>query len=408
MPFAVAVPSDPAVRRLALARLISATGSMAASTALAAVLYARTGSAAWVSAALFVSFGTPAVFSPLAGTLSDRLDRRQILIASDLLGAACFAAMALVTAPAALLALAFPAALAASPFLPASGAMVPALVLPERLPWANARLAVARNVGVLVGPLLGGLLVAVASGAVAFSVNAASFALSAVLIATLRGSFRPFAREGGADDAASPEPKASGIGEGFRLILREPTLRALTLGFVLVDCGTGMVMPADPALAHLFGAGSTGYGAMVALWGGGGVVAARFATAALDRRSEPVVIVGSAIVLAFSYALTAVAPWFGLVLVAFAAGGASMGLAGIAEDLLLQRRTSDDVRGRVFAAHIAAVQLSLATPLLLSGFVVNALGPRAVLGIGAGLASCGVLALTALLRRRAASAAVRA
>jgi MFS family permease len=318
--------------------------------------------------------------------------------------------MALVTAPAALLALAFPAAVAASPFTPASGAMVPALVLPERLPWANARLAVARNVGVLVGPLVGGLLVAVASGAVAFSVNAASFAVSAALIATLRGSFRVSA--GGSGDAiagaASPEPKASGIGEGFRLILREPTLRALTLGFVLVDLGTGMVMPADPALAHLFGAGPTGYGAMVALWGGGGVVAARFATAALGRRSEPVVIVGSAIVLAFSYALTAVAPWFGLVLLAFAAGGASMGLAGIAEDLLLQRRTSDDVRGRVFAAHMAAVQLSLATPLLLSGFVVNALGPRAVLGIGAGLASCGVLALAALLRRRAASAAVRA
>jgi MFS family permease len=395
--FAVPVPSDPAVRRLALARLISATGSVAANIALASVLYARTGSAAWVAAALFISFATPALFSPLAGTLGDRLDRRRLLIASDLFGAACFTAMALVTAPAALLAVAFPAALAAAPFLPASGAMVPALAPAERLTWANARLAVARNAGTLVGPVLGGVMVAVASGSAAFAVNAASFAVSAVLIATLRGSFRASQR------AAERAP--SRIGEGVRLVLREPTLRALTLGFVLVDFGTGMVMPADPALAHLFGTGSTGYGLMVALWGAGGVVASRFAGGVLDRRSEPAVIVASAGVLGLSFALTAVAPWFALALAALAAGGASMGMAGVAEDLLLQRRVADEVRGRVFAAHLAAVQLSLAVPLLFSGFVVNALGPRAVFGIAAGLAACGLLALTTLLRRRAATAA---
>src|SRR5205823_993853 len=186
---AVNVPSDAALRRLASARLVSVAGSVSAGVALAAVLYARTGSAAWVGAALLIALGTPAALSPWAGALADRLDRRRLLIASDLCGAACFAAMALVTDPAALVVLAFPAAVAAAPFLPASGALVPSVVDPARLNWANSRLALARTTGQLVGPLVGGGVVAGLNGSAAFVLNCASFVVSAALIATLRGQF---------------------------------------------------------------------------------------------------------------------------------------------------------------------------------------------------------------------------
>jgi len=198
----VPIPSDVAVRRLALARMVSMAGSASASVALAAVLYARTGSAAWVAAELFISFATPALASPLTGTLGDTLDRRTLLICSDVLGAGCFAVMALVHAPAALLALSFPAALAASPFLPASSAMVPALAAPERLPWANARMAIARNAGALAGPALGGGVVSLLGGSAAFALNAASFVASAALIGTLHGDFR--ARPAPHGDTDSP------------------------------------------------------------------------------------------------------------------------------------------------------------------------------------------------------------
>ena len=150
-----------------------------------------------MSAALFISFATPAVLNPLAGGIADRFDRRRVLIASDLLGALCFVGMAFASAPALLVALAFPAGVAEAPFLPASGGLVPSLADPARLGEANSRLAVAKTVGTVAGPILGGGLVAVFSGHAAFAFNAASFLGSAALIATIRGSFRavPSARQ---------------------------------------------------------------------------------------------------------------------------------------------------------------------------------------------------------------------
>src|SRR4051794_39815232 len=97
------VPSHSAVRRLALARGISFCGSTSAYVALVSLVYQRTGSPAWVSAAALASFAVPALVSPLAGAVGDRYDRRTTMVASDLLAAACFVAMALANAPAALL-----------------------------------------------------------------------------------------------------------------------------------------------------------------------------------------------------------------------------------------------------------------------------------------------------------------
>jgi MFS family permease len=385
---AVPTPSRIAVQRLAAARLISVTGTVSASVALALVLYARTGSAEWVGLALLIAFAVPALMSLVSGVLSDRLDRRRLLIASDLLGAVCFAAMALVHAPALLLGLAFLAAAVTAPFLPASGAMVPAVAAADELSRANSSLAMARNAGTLAGPLVGGGLVAISGASTVFVFNAASFVLSAVLIATLRGDFRAAPRESGASSSAL---------EGIRLILREPVLRSLTLGFIFVDIGNGIALPAEVPIAKLFGTGATGYGALVAAWGLGGIAGARGAKSLLERFEEPPVLTASAAVLAACLAAVAVAPWFGIVLLGFAVGGVSMSAAGVGEDVLLQRQVADDVRGRVYAAHIAAIYVSLGAPLPVAGLLVDTWGPRATFGLAAGSSLLGFVALSALL-----------
>jgi hypothetical protein len=79
-----------------------------------------------------------------------------------------------------------------------------------------------------------------------------------------------------------------------------------------------------------------------------------------------------------------------------------MSVAGVGEDLVLQRRVADAVRGRVYAAHIAAVQLSLAVPLLGAGALVDALGPQPVFGMAAGAVVLGVAALGSLIGRAGA------
>lgn len=75
-------------RRLALGRLISLTGGSAAFIALTATIYDETGSAAWLSAALFAGVVGTVVAAPFSGWLGDRYDRRRVLIAADLAAAA--------------------------------------------------------------------------------------------------------------------------------------------------------------------------------------------------------------------------------------------------------------------------------------------------------------------------------
>lgn len=99
-------PSRSAARRVALARLISLTGTEAAFTALLFVLFDRTGSSRWVSLALLLTFGTRGHLTPLGGSLGYRFDRRRVLIVSELLGAVCFTVLAFARTPAPLLALA--------------------------------------------------------------------------------------------------------------------------------------------------------------------------------------------------------------------------------------------------------------------------------------------------------------
>jgi predicted MFS family arabinose efflux permease len=137
---------------------------------------------------------------------------------------------------------------------------------------------------------------------------------------------------------------------------------------------------------------------MAAVWGAGGIAGAQIAPRLLRARAEPPVLAVAAAALGLALGLVAVAPWFAIALAGLVAGGAAMAVTGVGEDLLLARRVADAVRGRVYAAHLAVVQASLAVGLLGSGALVDTLGPQAVFGIAAGSVALGVLALARLLR----------
>src|SRR4029079_9992466 len=113
--------------------------------------------------------GVAALF---AGSLGDRFDRKRVMVLSDLGGALAFGAMAFITDPAWLLGVAFLSALAESPFLAASAAAIPNLVDEEDFCWANGLLMIGRNVGIIVGPLIGGVLIATIGAGSVFGMNA--------------------------------------------------------------------------------------------------------------------------------------------------------------------------------------------------------------------------------------------
>jgi len=225
-----------AVRRVTAAQIASIAGTEAAEIALVYAVYQRTGSAAWVAAALLFSFGTLAVATPLAGSLGDRFDRRTVMVVSDLAGGACFAALAFARSTSSLLALAFLAALTSSPFNAAADAAVPNLVLPDDLAWANGTISFGRSLGFVVGPAAGGLLVAAAGVPAVFLINAGSFVLSAALVLTVRGSFA---------GSRNDEEHHRGLRAGFRFIVHDATLSRMTLAFAVFTLAIGSVLVAE-------------------------------------------------------------------------------------------------------------------------------------------------------------------
>jgi MFS family permease len=373
-----------AVRRVAAARLISVVGSEAAFTALLFTLYRRTGSPAWVSAALLATFGTVGLLSPVAGSLGDRFDRRRVMIASDILGAACFAALALVRSPGALVALAFLAAVTESPFLPASSAAIPNLAGIDDLAWANSTVYLGSNLGFLVGPFLGGALVAAVGAAWVFRLNAASFVVSAVLVAGVRGSF-----SGRREDAQEHR----GLRAGFRFIMRDRVLRTLTLAFAVFVLAVGSVLVAELPLVTSFHAGSLGFGLMATFWGTGALAGA-LAARRLTEQTERTALVTFSFVTAAAIGSIAMLPSLLPILLALLVAGCSDGVVDVAAETLIQRRSPDAVRSRVSAAVDGVVSTVFAISFLFAGAVVVTLGPRAAYAIAG--AGCGLTAFMLL------------
>ena len=393
-------PSRSPVRRIAAARLISLTGGAAAYIALTFTIYERTGSAWWLSATLFLTFGVTGLVSPLAGFLGDRFDRRRVMIWSDLAGAACFAAMAVVRTPVALLSFAFLSTLAEAPFLSASAAAIPNMVSDRDLSWANSLVSMARYAGITLGPVLGGVLLHSLGASSVFAANAATFVMSAVLVFTVRV---PFSRRSTRDDGGEHR----GVRAGFRFLVRDGVLRRITLAWIVMVLGLAMAMVADTPLSISFGQGSRGLGLIVACWGAGSVVGAYLGRYLNERTERFAVVFGTATIAVTSLG-AGLSPVFWPIL-AFVLGqgiGDSVSLVG--EQGIRQRRTPDAVRSRVMAASEAAWQLAMAVAFVLAGFVLDAVGPQGVYVIGGLAAGAAAIVLLPVLRDDAARPTVAA
>ena len=379
-----------AVRRIAVARLISIAGGAAAYTALMFTIYERTGSPTWLSATLFLTFGVSGFFSPIGGMIGDRFDRKRVMIVSDLLGAACFVAMAFTGDPAWLLVFAFLSAVCETPFWSASGAAIPNLVPSDQLSWANGLVQLGKNAGITLGPAVGGLLLAWIGPSWVFTLNAVSFVVSAALVATVHARFS-------ADRTEEQEHEHRGLRAGFVFIARDRLLRTLVIAYVALVFGMGFVMVADVPLVELFDAGAFGYGLLITCWGGG-AVAGSFAGRWLNEDKEPKVLFLGLLLIGLTTAAIAVSPWFAPILVLALLSGLGDAVTIVADQGIQQRRTPDVVRSRVMAATEALVTVSYAVALAFAGRVLEAIGPQQVYLIGGATAILGAGLLWPALR----------
>lgn len=373
------------IRRLAAASAVSGTGDWAATVALSLTVFARTGSTVWLSAAFLFTQLPSAVAAPLTGLIADRLDRRRVMISCDLLAAVTWAGMIWTHRPVWLIALGSTAVLLHAPFGPSSQSAIPNLAGPADLAWANGTLSAASSLGTLVGPAIGGVLYSATGPGPAFGVNALSFAISACLVTVISGPFR-------SDGRQASEHGRVGVWDGARFLLSQPTLLTLTVVGAVTFMATEIAAVADLPLIHQFGVGGTGYGIMNVAWGAGGLIGARLAARTISEATEITAAVLGVIVFGAFVAAVGACLWFPVIpalmfLFAGADAFAFVGFGGI-----YQRRTPDNVRGRMFAAVGAVTRLATALSFAAAGFVVQAVGWRPVY-LGGGLVdvACGVL-----------------
>jgi MFS family permease len=405
-----------AFSRLFSAQLISFAGDWFATVAILGLALELTGSPTVASLLLVVQTGAFALASPIAGVLADRFDRRRLMVIADLSRVPVALAFLLVRDPGTLwIAFVAVAALSfgAAVFEPTSSASLPNLVDDDDLGEANVLIGSAWGTMLAVGAAIGGLVAATFGREVAFGVNAASFAASAVLILGIR---RPFSRRGvdAGEHHALPHAGLRGISESIRVVLRfargNRTLAALLLSKTTFGVGTGVIVMLAVFGRDVFGAGDVGIGVLFAARGLGALIGPFLARSivGLTDRGLLMGIAGSFVTYAVGYSLLPFSPvlWVAAicVFVAHLGGGSQWMLSSYG----LQRAAPDHIRGRVFSFDYGLVTVTIALSTLVAGILAERLAPEVttwvMVGLAATAASGWVVLARPIIRRSGRSA----
>jgi MFS family permease len=231
------------------------------------------GSAATLGLVLLVRSAARILILLVGGAVGDRVRRRPLMLIGDSIQALAVGAIALLVSNGQLhvwhlLVLGAITGAGSGILLAASTALVPQLVTDEFLPSANSLTSTSRLLAfAMIGPAVGGVLVAALGTALAFSVDAASFLASIAALALIRP--RPM----------KPVPSASilkDVREGFVYVRRRPWLwvTLLAVGTVGNFVAFGPLSVLVPLLVRSLGGGADSLGVVFAGFGVGGVAAA--------------------------------------------------------------------------------------------------------------------------------------
>lgn len=384
---------------LLAANAVSMNGNALAQLAIPWFVLETTGSAAraGLAAACGLLPSIPAAF--FGGVLVDRLGHKRASVGADLASAL---AVALIPALHArglltfglLLALVFLGAL-----LDAPGATARASLLPDlaglarlRLERANAVHEVIESGAQSTGPLLGGLAIAWLGPAAVLWADAATFAVSALLVAAAVPAWRGAARPSAAG------PRRAELLAGLRFVLGDRPLRSIfvsaaALNF-LISPTLAVVLPYHMKTAY---DDAAGLGFAIAAFGGGSVVGAAVFGAVGGRLPRRGLFVVGVCAIGAAIATLATLPPAPVMIGAMLLGGIVSGPNGPLVATVLQERTPAALRGRVFGATTAVGFAAAPLGVLLAGSLLETVGVQATLVSIAAV----FLAVTLLLARDA-------
>ena len=384
-------------RRLWVAQIVSEIGDWFYTLSIYTLLLQLTGHAGSVALALVLQVSPQTLVGPTAGVVNDRIKRKHVMIAADLIRCVVVLMMLSVRS-ASMVWLVYPLLLAettmAAFFEPARSAVIPNIAASEEVLVANTLSSATWSVNLLIGASVGGVVAAFLGRNAAFILNALSFLISALLIGGMHF------REPHAEAAAPLRPRDlvdfSPIKEGIDYIRSHPTL----LPAVFAKAGELMVGPSwviftvmgarefavrghglDSARGAMLGMsillGGRGLGALV-----GPLISARWA-GHNDHRLRLGILLGY-ITIAFGYGLIGVSRtvWLAAACAMLAHAGGST--VWVFSTTLLQLRTEDRFRGRVFSADLGLASFTFATTAYLCGRFLDLGIPARTMATGTG------------------------
>jgi predicted MFS family arabinose efflux permease len=379
-------------RQVWLGQVVSQMGDWFDTIALYTIILRLSGSGRAIGLLLVARFVPSFVFGSLSGVVADRFSRRSIMIVSDLLRAVVVLGFLFVRRADQLWIVYFLTVLqlALSTFFePAKTAVIPSIVSDRELVSANAISSVTWSVMLTLGAAIGGLVTGWFGTDVAFVLDALTYLLSAALIASVRIPKRP-ARE----KQRLTVNRALGISEtieGIRYVKRRPRVFALLMVKPAWGLGGGILTLLAVFGEKIFPVGqspATGIGVLFAARGIGtavGPIVARRISAEGKGRMQASI--GIAFIIAgVFYVMFGIANSFVLALIVLGLAHAGGSTLWVFSTVLLQRGVEDDFRGRVFAAELALLTLTMAISNYATGELLDRFGQSArtvAVGIGA-------------------------
>ncbi len=402
-----------------LAGFVSTIGDFALFIALPFYIYDLTGSAL-LTGGMFVAQTLPSLlWGSLAGVFVDRWDRRRTMIVADLTRAAVLLLLLQVHSRD-WIALVYVAAFIESSmsqfFNPAKSALVPQLVDEQELLGANSLTAMGDALPRLVGPALGGVLLATLGFNSVIWVDTISYLISAALLFLVVLAPRPTT-----ETAAVPSTSAFAAvwqewREGVQLVRANQLVSSLFVVFGLLMFGQGILnVLLVPFVKSVLHAGAIELGQIVTAQGVGGLVGS-FVIGRLGKTFQPIKIIGvcgivSGLLVIAVYHAGTLGPALNLSPVLLAL--LLVGVAGlpfisllITAQTVLQTSVADQFRGRIFGTLGMAISLMLLLGLATGSVLAGQIGIVPTLDISGVLyCSIGLLPFVSHLQTRRSAAA---
>lgn len=383
---------NPRFVRLYTAQTVSQVGDALTWVGLALLAYQLTGgknAAVVLGSALTLRVLAFVLFSPLAGVIADRIDRKWLLVGCDFGRMLVIGVLPFVHAVWQVYVLMFLVNALTAFFTPTNQATVPLVIGQEDSGAAFALSSATTELINIIGPGLAGVVAALLGGRNLFFVDAASFLLSGLLILTL-----PALKAAGGEVQRSTW---TDIRDGTSRLWRDPPIRfALLLEFVAAVTGALILVNTVSRIQGDLGLSEATYGWVMAAYGLGATLASLVVGWMGKRWPRIRFILLGALVTSVAVLPGNIAP-LPVILALWLLAGIGQNWVNLPAETLLAERTEEAAQGRVYGAHFAWSHLWYAFAYPLAGFLGTRLSHQDFL-IGGGIALA-LLAVVAVLLR---------